>query len=158
MAIGLKGSWKERKGCRLIYKLKELRWDIKYAWQRAWRGYDDRDVFALSGMFVEKYKAILNDYRKNRYGLFKVPEECMDDYNKLFFNEEETDMILDTILFRLEMTDEDYVEKKLYGKNVYDDDYDFNAISIDKCKYIFEVMDQNKNAFMELFSTFFWDL
>ena len=130
MSIGLKGAWKETKGCRFLHRLKELRWSLKYAWQRAWRGYDDRDVFALSGMFIEKYKAILNDYRKNHYTLFNVPEEYMNDYNKLFFNEEETDMFIDTMLSRLEMIDEDAVEKILYGKNIYDDDYDFSTINI----------------------------
>ena len=159
MAIGLKGSWKETKGCRFVYRLKELRWNIKYAWQRAWYGWDRRDVFCLNDMFVEKYKDILKDFKENHWGLFNVPYNQRDNSNKLFFNEEETDEIIDTMIYHLEMMNEDYVEKKLYGKNIYDDDYDFKKdFSIDKCRHVAEIVDQNKDLFMKLFSTLFWEL
>lgn len=113
----------------------------------------------MDSMFIEKYKSILKYYRENHWGLFNVPAEYRDIFNKLHFNEEETDMIIETMLFHLEMMDEDYVEKKLYGKNIYDDDYDFEKdFSIDKCRHAAEIADQNKNLFMKLFSTFFWEL
>lgn len=159
MAIGLKGAWKETKGGRFIYRLKELKWEIKYAWQRAWRGWDARDMFAMNSMFIEKYKSILKYYKENHWGLFNVPNEYKDTFNKLHFNEEETDMIIETMIFHLEMMDDEYVEKKLYGKNIYDDDYDFKKdFSIDKCRHVAEIVNQNKNLFMKLFSTFFWEL
>lgn len=161
MTIGLKGSWKERKdnGCYLRHRIKELRWDIKYAFQRALRGYDSRDIFNMNIMFIEKYKAILKRYRDKHNCLFNVPDEYKDVFNKLHFNEEETNAIIDTMIFHLEMIDEDYVEKKLYGKNIYDDDYDFEKdFSVDKAMYIWEIVDQNKCLFMKLFNTFFWQL
>lgn len=155
MTIGLKGCWKETKGCRFFYRLKELRWELKYAWQRAWRGWDSRDMFCMNDMFIEKYKEVLKYFKENHQGLFNTPKGS----DKLFFNEEETDEIIDTMIHHLEMMNEDYVEKKLYGKNIYDEDYDFKKdFSIDKCKHVFEVMNQNKDSFMDLFSTFFWDL
>lgn len=52
----------------------------------------------------------------------------------------------------------DYVEKLLYGKNVYDDDYIPTCRSFDEYKRISSIMNQNKNAFMKLFNIFFWEL
>lgn len=161
MSIGLKGSWKERKenGCYLRHRLKELRWDVKYALQRAWQGYDSRDIFSMDSMFIEKYKAILKKYRDVHYGLWNIPNEYKEVYNKLYFEKEEMDAIIDTMIFHLDMMDEDYVEKKLYGKNIFDDDYDFEKdFSIDKCKHVAKIVDQNKNLFMKLFNTLFWEL
>ena len=54
--------------------------------------------------------------------------------------------------------DEDNVEKLLYGKNVYDDDYNFKEYTMERCKRISLVMNQNKEAFMKLFNLFFWQL
>lgn len=159
MAIGLKGSLKELKGCTLRYKLKEIRWNLIYAWQRAWRGWDSRDMFNPYTSFIDRRKEILKAYRKNHCTLLNVPKEYTDMFdNRLFFNEEETNMILDMMIYHLEMMDEDYVEKLLYGKNVYDDDYNPSEYSIEKCNRISAVMEQNKNEFMKLFTIFFWDL
>ena len=54
------------------------------------------------------------------------------------------------------MTDEDFVEKQLYGNNVYDDDYRMK--DKDELIRIGKVMTQNKDAFMKLFKMFFYDL
>ena len=62
------------------------------------------------------------------------------------------------MIFHLHMMDKDYVEKKLYGSNIYDADYDFRNRSIEDHKRIYSVMRQNKNAFMKLFSLFYYDL
>jgi hypothetical protein len=158
MALGLKGSWRETNGCRFIHRLKELKWNLKYAWQRAWRGWDSRDMFNIDTSFIERQKTILKEYRIKHHGLFTVPEEYRNDFNKLYFDEKETDMIIDTMLYHLELMDEDNVEKLLYGKNVYDDDYNFKEYTMERCKRISLVMDQNKEAFMKLFNLFFWQL
>ena len=50
------------------------------------------------------------------------------------------------------------VEKKLYGGNAYDDNYEVGCRSIEDRKRIYSVMRQNKNAFMKLFSLFYYDL
>lgn len=159
MALGLKGSWRETNGCRFIHRLKELKWNIKYAWQRAWRGWDDTEKFAMGYNFIERTKQILQSYRKNHMSLFNVPEEYRNEFNdRLHFNEEETNMIIDTMIYHLEMMDEDYVEKVLYGKNIYDIDYDFSNINPERTKHIYVIMEQNKQAFMKLFNLFFWNL
>ena len=56
------------------------------------------------------------------------------------------------------MMDEDYVEKKLYGNNIYDEDYDADCRNMEDYKRISFVMIQNKDAFMKLFSLFYYDL
>ena len=159
MIIGLKGSWKRTKGCRLRHRLSELKWDIKYAWQRAWRGYDSRDLFNMDICFIERYKEILKRYRKIHIGLLNIPDEYKDEFNgRSYFNDNETNMIIDTMIYHLELMNEDYVEKLLYGSNVHDEDYDPKKYTFDKSKRINTVMNQNKEAFMKLFNLFFWDL
>lgn len=158
MALGLKGSWKETKGMSFISRLRHMRYSMVYAWQRAWNGYDMTETWSMYYSFIDRYKAILKDYRANHYCLFNVPEECRDIFGKLIFDSDETNDILDTMIFHLEMMDEDYVEKVLYGKSIYDDDYDMDYFNIEKAKRIWSVVDQNKEAFMRLFNLFFWQL
>ena len=158
MLIGLKDYWKNNKRESLKWKLKNLRWELRYAWRRAWYGFDDMDTIAMYASFIERYKAILKDYRKHLHCLFTVPEEYKDIYNKLYFNEEETEIIIETMIYHLEMMNEDHVEKVLYGKNVYDDDYEIAENMLKRYKHIYSVMNQNKEAFMKLFNLFFWDL
>ena len=74
------------------------------------------------------------------------------------FDEESTELIYQTMIFHLKMMDEFYVEKKLYGSNAYDDNYEVGCRSIEDRKRIYSVMRQNKNAFMKLFSLFYYDL
>lgn len=159
MSIGLKGAWKSSKGCRLKHRIKRTYWDIRYAWQRAWNGYDYQDIFNMDNMFVKRYISILNDYNKCRHCVFNVPKQYRDVFGKLFFTDEQTKVIIDMMIFHLEMMDEDYVEKMLYGKNIYDDDYDFSSdFSIERSMRISDIVDQNKELFMEMFNVFFWEL
>lgn len=160
MTIGLKDYWKNNKKCSLKWKLKNLKWELRYAWRRVWDGYDDMDMIEMFACFIERYKAILKDFRKYHWGLFTVPQEYRDVFNKDFFDEEETDIIIDMMIYHLEMMDEDHVEKVLYGKNIYDDDYEIEKGKrlIEKMQRISSVMEQNKNAFMKLFSIFFYQL
>ena len=65
MTIGLKNYWKDNKKNSLKWKLKNLRWELRYAWRRAWYGYDDMDIIEMYASFIERYKAILKDYREN---------------------------------------------------------------------------------------------
>ena len=166
MTIGLRDYLKTKKTSSLRCRIKNLKYELKYAWQRAWYGYDSMDWIEMFACFIERYKAILKDYRKNHWGLLCVPKEYRDVFNKYSFNEIETDVIIDTMIYHLEMMDEDYVEKVLYGKNI--DDYSLDRFeefeeylknnTIEKNNRIYSVMEQNKDAFMELFSLFFYNL
>lgn len=166
MTIGLRDYLKTKKTSSLRCRIEDLRRELKYAWQRAWYGYDCMDWIEMFACFIERYKAILKDYREKHWGLLSVPEEYRDVFNKYSFDEVETDVIIDTMIYHLEMMDEDYVEKVLYGKNVNDYSIDrfeefeeyLKNNTLEKTNRIYSVMLQNKDAFMELFSLFFYNL
>lgn len=162
MSLGLKGYLKEYKiqykNCGLKCKIENIFRVICYAWQRAWLGYDYRELLDYSSMFRIRTIDIFKRFKKDHVILFNTPEEYRDSFNSLFLTSEQTDMVLDTMIYHLQMMDEDYVEKVLYGKNIYDDDYDFDCRTLGDHKRICNVMNQNKNAFMKLFNLFFWDL
>ena len=149
---------------KLRHFLRELRWELRYAWRRAWEGYDDVDFFECFEMFRRRMIGILEDFIKYGHGLLNLPresehyEELLKKFSEGHFDEEHMELIYQTMIFHLQMMDEDYVEKKLYGNNVYDDDYEVGCRSIEDHKRIYSVMRQNKNAFMKLFSLFYYDL
>lgn len=164
--LGLKefliNSKKEK--IKLGYFIKRLRWELRYAWRRAWIGYDDIDMFDCFERFRVRMIKILEDFIKYGHGLLSLPKEieCYDEllkkYPEGFFDEETTNLIYQTMIFHLRMMDEDYVEKVLYGSNIYDDDYQFGCRTIEERRIIGSVMLQNKNLFMKLFSLFYYDL
>ena len=119
--LGLKdffvSSRKEK--IKLRHFFRELRWELKYAWDRAWIGYDDVDMFECFEMFRRRMIRILEDFIKHGHGLLNLPQES-EHYNELlkkfperYFDEENTKLIYQTMIFHLQMMDEDYVEKIL---------------------------------------------
>ena len=153
-----------KKKPRLRHFFRELRWELRYAWRRAWFGYDDVDMFECFEMFRRKMIRILEDFIKHGHSLFSIPtqsehyDELLKRFPDMVFDEEYTQLIYRTMIFHLQMMDEDYVEKILYGNNVYDDDYEIDCRSIKDHKRINSVMEQNKDAFMKLFSLFYFHL
>lgn len=149
---------------RLRHFFRELRWELRYAWRRVWFGYDDVDMFECFEMFRRRMIKILEDFIKHGHSLFPIPtqSEHYDELLKRFpeghLDEEYTELIYRTMMYHLQMMDEDYVEKKLYGNNVYDDNYEIGCRSIEDHKRIYSVMEQNKDAFMKLFSLFYFHL
>ena len=97
--LGLKDFCKKVKGYSLCGKLFELRWELKYAIQRFWRGYDDVDVFALYDRFNERMIATLKDFRKSNNGLWT------DGKNEL--TEEETNKAIEKMIRHFERADID---------------------------------------------------
>ena len=148
----------------LRYFLKQLRWELKYAWCRAWIGYDDVDFFECFEMFRRRMIRILEDFINHGHAYLAIPtqskhyDELLKRFPQGHFDEENTELIYRMMIFHLQMMDEDYVEKILYGNNVYDDDYQVGCRSIEDHKRISSVMIQNKDAFMKLFSLFYYHL
>jgi len=66
--IGLKNIFKDLEGASLGYRLRHIRYELKYAWQRVWRGYDDSMVFDMNDTFIELYREILKDFKENLHG------------------------------------------------------------------------------------------
>lgn len=152
MSIGLKGAWSETKGCSLRHRLSMLKLNLRYAWQRAWRGYDDVDVFSMHGNFIEKYSLILKDFRKSHVCLFNVPMECRDKSDKDYYTDEETNAIIDKMIYHLEMMDETNVQRALCGTDHH------SPLTFKDWKHISDTTNEHKKEFMKLFSDFFWEL
>ena len=141
--IGLKGVLKRTKGSGLKWKIKTVYWELRYAWQRAWRGYDFTDVFELGFNFVERMPFLLREFKKHNDALFP----SLDDPTRFSLTKEETDAILDEMIFYFENCNENFVYKRLYGIDPYEDEYDF-----EKWKAAVEEMRRCWNEAMRLFS------
>jgi hypothetical protein len=103
----LKYFLRDTKGMSFIIRVKEFGWELRYAWQRAYRGYDDTDVFNLDINFLEKTYMLLVELKKTHNTLFVNPEtkECLSS--------EETDNVFDEIIesFRVAVENEtNYIE------------------------------------------------
>lgn len=164
--LGLKDFFVSSKKNKMKLKhfFRELRWELRYAWRRVWRGYDDADFFECFEMFRRRMIRILEDFISYGHAYLTIPTQS-EHYNELlkkfpkgYFDEENTELIYRTMIFHLQMMDEDYVEKILYGNNVYDDDYEIGCRNIEDHKRIYSVMEQNKDSFMKLFSLFYYHL
>ena len=110
------------KGASFRYKVKELYWQLRDAWQRAWRGYDYTDVFELGFNFVERMPTLLRDFKENNVTLF--PD--LDNPDRISLTEEETNAVLDEMIFYFENCDEDVVYERLFGVNPYDENEKYN--------------------------------
>ena len=113
--FGLNSFLERTKGASLRYKLRELR----YAWQRAWRGYDFTDVFELGYNFTAKMPVLLTEFLKNNVGLFYDTEADKQ------LDEEETNAVIKEMIFYFENCDEDHVYQRLHQNRYYEDgEYD----------------------------------
>jgi hypothetical protein len=123
---------------RLKYKVKDFYWDIRYAFQRAHKGYDYLDVISTYSKFMDRYTKILTKYKENKHGYpARMPEE---EWNK----------IIETMLFHLHYMDEDNVYEELC-KDVPDN-------WIPRWETSGEIMEHHKTEFFKLFSEHFYDL
>lgn len=114
--LGLKGAWKKHRGARLRFRVKEYIWDVRYAWQRAWRGYDNSDIFELCYNFLNKMPILLSEYKKKNDTLF------YDQDRKVYLTKTEMDELLDKMIFLFSNAGDnepDYV--RLFGISSYDD-------------------------------------
>lgn len=110
--FGLDSFLERTRGMSLRYKLRELWLQLRYAWQRAWRGYDFTDVFELGYNFTAKMPVLLTEFMKNNVGLS-------------YLEEEETNAVIKEMIFYFENCDEDHVYQRLHQKHYYEDgEYD----------------------------------
>ena len=120
--------------------IREAYWEIRYGFQRMFKGYDVVDTFETFAKFRERYIKILTDYRNHHYGYPGT------------MTEEEWDAIVDEMIYHLKYMDEETVVEEL-ERNVPDD---WSA----SYKTVNYILDKHKNAFFELFSKYFfylWD-
>ena len=123
---------------RAKWKIKEVYWEVRYGFERMFKGYDSVDTFETFAKFIERYTKILIEYRKTHIGYVGT------------MTEEEWDGIIDEMLYHLKYMDEETVTEEL-EKDV-PDDWSVSSITV------YEVMDKHKDAFFKLFSEYFYNL
>lgn len=89
---------------RLGLKIKNLYYQIKYGFQRMFRGYDDNELFNMDITFVNRYLKVLKNFRENHYG---YPG---------YITEKQWDNILDEMIKHLALMNEDNVIYELKKK------------------------------------------
>jgi hypothetical protein len=123
---------------RVKHWIKDTYWEIRYGFQRMFKGYDSVDTFETFAKFRERYLKILTQYRKNHIGY--VWGMTADEW----------DAIIDEMIYHLRYMDEETVTEEL-EKDVPND---WSASH----KTINNILENHKNSFFELFSKYFYDL
>lgn len=118
--------------------IREVYWEVRYGFQRMFKGYDRVDTFETFAKFRERYIKILKEYRKYHVGY------CSE------MTEEEWDNIIDEMIYHLHYMDEETVTEEL-EKDV-PDDWRANYKTVNYILY------KHKDAFFELFSKYFYHL
>lgn len=150
----------------MLYRIKDLLIRIKYAWQRAVRGYDDRACWNIDYWFLDIMPKILDNLINNRFG---YPGRLDDE-------------TWDKILKDMKHCFEDASEETCSMKNEYEEDYyetllneyakngkaTWSKLSMtqDEIKEnyykreteIFEYRNKQLNKGLNLFKKYFWDL
>lgn len=122
------------------FKLIDIKHEIKYICQRAFRGYDDVDWYDLSFEFIDKYRKILTKYKNSHTS---VPTEFLE-------NPHMWSTTIELMLYYLDLMDVTYVEK-LLCKDVPEHMYPNMSV-------IREINAKYKDKFFELFSKYFYEL
>lgn len=85
--IGLNNAWRSTKGMSFPWRIRNLFWELRYAWRRAWRGYDDVEIFDLGFSFFRRMPMLLRQFKTCNISLF------YDDEHDRDMTEEETDAV-----------------------------------------------------------------
>lgn len=149
MNQGLKFALQKTKGANIIYRLRELLWELRYAWQRAWSGYDNTDVFELGYNFAEKMPTLLKEFKENNIALFT------DGETGETLSEEETDAVLDNLIFLFENCNEDHVYKRLFGVEYWEEKDGYDK---EKWTATYKELNRCQEEAMRLFSKWCWRL
>lgn len=153
----LKNFSHDMEGASLTIRIKRLPTYIKYALQRAWKGYADVDVFATCETFRDRLIDVLTEYKKNRHLDWSVVPEHEAYFNRLYYPSEWTDAILDTLIFHIKMSDKDYCLEVLYPEC---DFLNGGHLSSDQWKRVWSVRKQNADAAFDILKVYWehlWD-
>lgn len=123
---------------RIKHSVRNNYWNVRYGFQRMFKGYDSVDTFETYQKFIDRYTKILTEYRKNHVGYVGT------------MTNEEWESIIDRMICCLHFMDEQNVRNEL-EENIYDN-WVASQESIDN------IMNKYKNEFFKLFSEYFYNL
>lgn len=123
---------------RIKHWLKDIYYEIRYGFERMFKGYDSVDCFEIFAKFTERYEKILKEYRKYHYG---YPADM---------TVEEWEHVIDDMIYHLHYMDEENVNLEL-SKGMPED-------WTPSSKTVYEIMERHKNDFFNLFSKHFYNL
>lgn len=123
---------------KIKWWIRDIYWEIRYAFQRAIRGYDYVDTFETFSKFTERYEKILKDYREHHYG---YPGDM---------TVEEWESIVDDMIYHLHYMNEENVEDEL-SKGM-PEDWSPSPLTV------YEIMERHKDEFFKQFSKHFYSL
>lgn len=118
--------------------IRDTYWNIRYGFQRMFKGYDSVDIFDTFAKFIERYTKILTELKK-----------CRCSY-PCDMTEEEWDNIIDEMLYHLHYMDEENIIEEL-EKSIPEG-------WIPSWETTGKIMDEHKEKFFELFSKYFYNL
>ena len=118
--------------------IRDIYWQVYYAFERMFKGYDSVDVFELFSTFTERHEKILTQYIKYNCG---YPSNMTED---------EWDEILTQMLYHLHWMQENNVEEAL--QKGMPEDWIPSSITV------YEIMERHKDEFFKLFSKYFYNL
>ena len=140
--MGIKDFFKRYKGMGLRYIPKTLIRELRYAFQRFWRGYDDVDVFSIYDRFNERMIVTLKQFLKHNNGIWSTPKKQL--------TKSETDAIIEKMLYYFEHSDIDGWKELDLDPSKVEDREAIEKISVQATL--------NQNAALKMFQKWFYDL
>ena len=128
---------------KLYYRIQNALYDFRRRCQRFKRGYSYSDVWNMCDWFMRTVKPMLIHLKNEG---ISYPYE--------FNDRSEWEAVMDEMIKCLDFMDEDYVLKFL---GFCESDY-YRRITSEDWKRIYNMMEENKNRFFELFSKYFYSL
>ena len=119
-------------------KIKNAYWEVRYGFQRMFKGYDSVDIIETYAQFIDRYTKILIQFKESKMG------------HPAMLTKEEWDNIIDQMLYHLYYMDENNVDKEL-SKDIPDN-------LIPTLHTSCEIMEKHKDEFFKLWSEWFYHL
>lgn len=145
---GLRYYRKKTAGAGVKWHIQALVLELKHAWQRAWNGYSDADVWDISGLILDTLPVVLSEYREYHHALF------IDEITGKSLSKEETDAVIDELIFYLKNCNEEVVYERLFGINPYAE----NDINRARWRQVANERKRCKNEAFALLSKWIWQL
>ena len=97
--------------CRLWYKITNAKDEVKWAWQRVFRGYDDTAYWGLYSYLTDIALPVLKWYKTNAHG---IPSMVCIEKEPMELSQKRWNNILDKMIFSFEIIkkDENLIEPK----------------------------------------------